>query len=193
VAQINLLKQQDSTSNFGQFLPGLFVKVLTVAVICLFAYYGWLFLKAKKLVNNISAAEKTISDSKTQAATMPGRDELLTRQAQLKELSGLISKHTYMSQLIPALAKVTLKTAIYTSLKSAGDGNMTLSVALPDMNELDKFLQVFDRPEFSKNFNNLRIGSIHKVQSNGRLYYKFDVIMTYNTSLLNYNGSAISK
>ena len=143
MAQINLLKQQDSSSNFGHFLPGFFVKALTLAVICLFVYYGWLYFKAKKLVNNINVSEKVISDSKTQAATMPGRDELLTRQAQLKELSDLISKHIYFSQLIPALAKVTLKTAVYTSLKTSGDGSLILSVALPDMNELDKFLQVF--------------------------------------------------
>ncbi len=127
----------------------------------------------------ISQAQQTVSG-------VNNRDELYTRQAQLQQFDGLIGKHLYWSNLFPALAKVTLKQASFTSISATKDGQLDVAVSVPDLLAVDKFLQVFDRPEFNANFNNLRIGAVGKIVSGGQTAYSFDARFNFNSSLLQY-------
>ncbi len=185
--QINLLKQNSSAgASWDQVITWVFRLFLAVFV-GIVVYWGWLWYSNYSLGNKIMAAEQTISEQKSEVAKDNGRQELLLRQQQLKELEKLLDSHLYWSQLMPELARVTLKNASYASIKGLSDGNLTLSVVVPSTEDLDKFLQVFDETvKFNKYFSNLRIGPINKIQSGQGLSTKFDVRMNYDPNLLKY-------
>lgn len=191
MAQINLLKQQKTIGRGSlSFLPGLFVKLLVLILAAVVAYYGWSIIKERQVKKETASLQKKVAENKAAAAQNPDRDELLTRQQQLLKLSTLLDNHVYWSQVMPELAKATLKTAHYNSLKVAGDNTLVLNVNVPNLSELDKFLQVFDLPEFSKNFSNIRVGAFHTSQNGDQTVINFEVKMAYNPALLKYNPSA---
>ncbi len=186
MAQINLLKQ-NTTGAVTQKIPSLIAKLLGVVFIAAIGYYAWLFFEMRSVERQSKDIEQQISKEKGSIVEVKQRDELLTRQLQLKELGSLMQAHTYWSSLLPELAKVTLKTASYTSIHAANDGELSLVVNVPGVAELDKFLQVFDRSEFNENFSDVSIGSISKTQDQGSLYTTFEVRMKFNPALLRYS------
>ncbi len=186
MAQINLLKQKSQGQNFLHYLPSILVKFLAVLLLAVLVYYVWLFVKARSAENEIRNLGQKIVQARSDVAAEEGRDKLLTRQAQLKELENLVSGHVYWSKLLPALSEATLKTASYSSLQILDDGDITLDVTVPTLVDLDKFLQVFDLPEFNKNFSNVRIGAFHKVPSEDKIVFNFEVRMKYNPKLIEY-------
>jgi hypothetical protein len=192
VAQINLLKQSAPSNNLWEIIPKILTRVFAVVLIGLILYYAWLFFRSKSLDNQIAATKVQINTDRQSALNSPQRDELLVRQTQLKDLSGLISSHVYFSQLLPVLAQDTLKTASYSSLKADASGNLTLAVTVPTLEDLDKYLQVFDLPEVNKNFSNVRIGGYTKVNIAGSTAISFQVNMQYNPSIIGYNASSAS-
>ena len=191
MAQINLLKQNSKNSNIVDIFWSSIVKALVLVVLGIVVFYGTLYFKIKKTTENVSELEQSIQVANKDIGSVQGKEELVTRQAQLKELGIILSKHQYWSQFIPEIAKVTLKSANYVSLEAMSDGSLTLILVVPDMTELDKFLQVFDSPSLNKNFSDLRLGAIGTVQREGKIAYQVQVRIKYNTELLKYN-SAIS-
>lgn len=189
MAQINLLKQKSASQNFLEGLPALIVKLLVVVLIGVLVYYGWIYLKQRDVDGQIVELQERIAQSKQSVLENENRNELFTRQAQLQELDKLIEGHLYWSQLMPALANVTLKSANYSGLKILDDGEITLKVTVPDLVELDKFLQVFDLPSVNSKFSNVRIGSFHKVQDEDNTVLSFDVKMQYNPEILKYQST----
>jgi hypothetical protein len=186
VAQINLLKQ-NKTSSFAQTgIVTILAKLSMVAVILLAIYYVWTFFRVRSVEGDIKALTERISVQKQELAQVEKRDEVLTRQAQLKELDGLISSHIYWSQLLPELAKVTLKQSTYLSFQAREEAGINLSVQVPTISDLDKFLQVFDSAKLNKYFSDLRIGAINKVQENENTFVRVDVQLKYNPELLKY-------
>src|SRR5258708_27117170 len=127
-------------------------------------YYGWTIYQVKKANQEITDIQRQISDSSASIQNQQGKEELFTRQGQLKELDNIINKHVYWTQLMPELARVTLKTATYSNLTIGGDGTINLDAAVPTLADLDKFMQVFDLPVFNNNFSDVRIGSFHEEQ-----------------------------
>ncbi len=189
MAQINLLKQKTVSENLWETLPGIFLKLLLVVALGVLAYYAWLYIKINKVNAEITTIKEQNAKNLSTAFSLGQRDEVLSRQAQLKEFSSLVDKHVYWSHLLPEVAKVTLKTASYSSLRGVADGSMTLSVAVPSLNDLDKYLQVFDQPQFNKNFSDVKMGGFHKLVEEGTAMVKFDVQLKYNPNLLLYQSA----
>src|SRR3989344_4578422 len=121
MAQINLLRQTSSSSNFSDASPKIFARFLAIILALLVIYYIWLFISLKTTQNKILETQAKIDTDKQAALNIPRRDEFFTRQLQLKGLEGLVGNHVYWSQLLPELSRVTLKTASYKSL-TAGPG-----------------------------------------------------------------------
>jgi len=188
VAEINLLKQNVPKSGYGNNLPSLLVKFLVVLGVGLVGYWGFLYFNSRKVANEVESTQTALEAAKAQAVNFKDRNEILTRQAQLKTLDSLITGHPYWSHLLPALAKVTLKTSSYSAIRANGDGNIILSVRVPSLQDLDKYLQVFDLQQFNQNFSDVRIGAFHEEPNGQTTNIRFDVKMKYNTTVLNYNS-----
>lgn len=190
MAQINLLKQTSTPYNFKGSGPKILVRVIFVVLVALVIYYIWLFISSKSIDDKIQQTQSQIKSEQQKALGLEGRDELLVRQQQIQSLQGLIAAHPYWSQLFPELARVTLKTASYSSLKVGLGDDLTLSVTVPSLEDLDKYMQIFDLSQFNQNFSDIRISGFTKVQSASSNAIQFQVNMTYGPSLIQYNAAA---
>ncbi len=184
MAQINLLKQTSPSFELWQVIPKFFVRLLLFIFVVLVGYYGWLYISENNTNQKILESQKATKEAKTQALAMTGRKELLTRQLQLKSFDGLVKDHLYWSQLLPLIARSTYNKATYSGLKVAANGDLNLSVNVPDLSEMDRYLQVFDLPEVYKNFYDVKIGAYHKVQNKTSTTISFDVSMQYSKSII---------
>ena len=189
MAQINLLKtQKTSSADPWRIVMSIMVKVLGLLLLILVLYYGYLLFQTSKQNKNIVVLQTKIASDRKELAGTADRDQLLTRQQQLLALQNLVKQHPYWSALLPVLQAATLKSSSYTQLQALQDGTLTLSLRVPDTTELDKFLQVFDLPQFYKNFYNVHIGSIGRTQVGNTLMTSVEVRMQYNTDLLQYKA-----
>lgn len=186
MSQINLLKQSSSPNGNLQKLSKLFAIVFAALAVLLVGYYAWLFIDYSFIGSQIQKAQVQYNSDLQTALAMPQRSELITRQQQLKSFSDLLNSHQYWSQLLPALAAVTLKSASYSDLKVDNTGRVTIQVSVPTLDDLDKYLQVFDLPAVSKNFSNVAIGAYHKEQGKNSTSIQFQVMMDYNPALIQY-------
>lgn len=170
------------------------VRFLVLALLALVAYYIWLFIALNNTEKEINLNQNKIKTDTEAAMHVPKRDELLVRQIQLKELEGVISNHLYWSQLLPEIAKVTLKTASYSSLKVDKSNELVMTVTVPSLLEFDKYLQVFDNPDVNANFSNIRISGLHKIeqgtdfQNSNASPLSFVVNMKINSDLIKYKS-----
>lgn len=155
-------------------------------LVSLLAYYGWLFFESKSIDSKKAAAETQINNDNQTAAASKGRGELLTRQQQLQSLNGLITSHIYWSQLFKPLAEATLKNASYSSLTVGTNNSLTLNVTVPSLEDLDKYMQIFNLPEFAQNFSNVRIGGFTKVQNKNSTSIQFEVQLQYDSKIIKY-------
>lgn len=187
MAQINLLKQPTQASDLWEKLPKFLVRGLAVILVFLVGYYGWLYFQSKKIDGEIIDLQSKINTDAQAAFNAPRRAELLTRQLQLKDLNSLIAAHVYFSKLMPKLAKATLSDASYSSLKVGQDGLLVLSVHVSSLENLDRYLQVFDLPDVNKYFSDVRISSYHKVQGKDSTGISFQITMKYNGGIISYD------
>jgi hypothetical protein len=186
VAQINLLKQGTAGPSFNGNTPKVLIWFFLGVFLIVLGYYGWLFVESKSLDNKLTAAETQINNDSQAATTLSGRGELFTTQQQLQGLATLISSHVYWSQLFQPLADATLKDASYSSLNVDTTNGLTLSVTVPSLEDLDKYMQTFNLPVYNKNFSNLHIGGFSKVQSGNSSSIMFQVQMQFNPQLIQY-------
>lgn len=195
MAQINLLKQKSSTQSFAEALPNIAVKILVLVFLGACVYYGYLFFKAKRVSQDTAAVQGEIQSGANEVeSNRADRDELLTRQNQISELGGLIKTYPYWSQLFPALAKATLKISHYTGIKMSNDGSVSLSASVPDLYQFDKFLQIFDLPEFNENFYDVHISSFAKSKGpDDSLSINFEAKMRFCPELVKYNERCANK
>lgn len=195
MAQINLLKQKTVGENFWDFFPGILAKIMILVFLVAIGFYAWLYFEAKNVEKIILNTQSEIVQKKSTLGNVMERDELLTRQSQIEELKKLVNSHKYWSQLMPILAKSTLKTATYSSLVLTPDGNLNLTVTVPDIKSLDKFLLVFDKKKVYENFSYVKIGGIRetKNQNQEKGVISVDVKLKFNTNLLKYKKSEDEK
>jgi len=184
VAEINLLKQKSSTNSFAAVFPSVLAKILIVVALGVIGYYGWLFVEEKKITSNTVQLQNDIANAKKDALGRTDRYELLTRQGQLIELGKLAGDYGYFTKLFKPLADNTLKFARYTGIKATSDGDITLSVVVPNLESLDKYFQFFNTSYFAENFSDVKIGGYYKVKEKNSEYYTFDIKMKYNTGLI---------
>ena len=184
MAQINLLKQKKNSSDFWTLFTGILVKFLGAVVIFLIVYYGYLFYQAKKTNDATAKVQQQLLLDQKEIDAIPNRDELFTRQQQLKTLLGLVANHPYWSGMLPALASTTLTSANYLTFQAQNDGTMILSVTVPSTEDLDKFLQIFNLPQYNQDFYNVQIAALGKFQVGDTLMTRFDIHMQYNPALL---------
>ncbi len=166
MSDINLLQTPTQTntlfiSETKRFFARILMFVLLIAVVA----YGYLYFDLWNTNKSIASTEKSITKSQSEAFANKDRLELLTRQGQAQQLDTLIKGHLYWSYLLPELARISLKSARYTSIEADGNGKLNLAVALPNYTDLEKFMQIFDLPEYNKQFSNVRIVSITKIQT----------------------------
>ena len=190
MAQINLLKQtasrQPMSASFFKLLPIIFGLVLLGVI----GYYGWLVFSAKSISGKLADLDGKISTESSAAINNPRRGELLTRELQLIDLNSLVAGHLYWSQIFPVLAEDTLKTASYETVTIVPQTNtITLTAQVPTLEDLNKFMQVFNLSKVNQSFSNVRIGGFTQVQGTTGSEVKFTVNMTYDPSIVQYHGS----
>jgi hypothetical protein len=186
MAQINLLKQKTSSSVQWSVAAKIFARFLVLALVALVGYYAWLFFSINQLDAKILSVQQQINKDKEAAFNNKERDQLFTRQQQLQALDKLVASHLYWSSFLPDLAKLTFNKASYSSLQATSKGSLTIAATLPSLQDLDKYLQVFDIPEVNANFYDVKIGSFHEVPQGNTTVIKLDVQMTFDPTLLGY-------
>lgn len=184
MAQINLLKQPTSKTTLA--LPKVFVWVALFVFVGSVVYYAYLSVLIKKAKAETADFQLKIDSDKQEVLTIPQKDEIFTRQLQLKTLSGLIAKHIYWSQLFPKLASVTFNTATYSALRIGSDNSIVLSGIVPSIEDFDLYLQVFDQPDVYKYFNHVKISSFVKVQNKNTTSIKFEATIQYDPAIVQY-------
>jgi hypothetical protein len=191
VAQINLLKQNTSRRPLAESFYRLILMVFGLAVLAVFCYYGWLVFYASSLNGKMADLQQKMNTESQASLNNPRRNELLARQLQLKDLNSLVAGHLYWSQIFPVLAKVTLKKAAYDNIViNPQTSTITLSARVPTLEDLDKYMQVFNLPEFNQYFSNVRISGFTQVQTSTGSMVTFDVSMDYNPDLVQYQPQA---
>ena len=184
MADINLLDNPSGASQIRQKGAKFASRIVGLVLLLSLFAYGFLFYRGWSLDNKIAESQTKIDEYKADFKNSDQREELLTRQEQLKNVDQLIDKHMYWSALLPELAKVTLTSAKYTSIQTNSDGILDLSVTFPSYTEAEKYLQVFDLPEYNKNFSNVRVKSLSKTQQDDLLKTTMNIELTLSPELL---------
>lgn len=186
MADINLLgsdSNRASSANNG-LVPRVVARLMMIFLIVAVAVYAGLFLLSFLSNRSLSTAQKQIDDLQTAALASKDRNELVTRQEQLQQLNTLIDRHVYWSYMLPELARVTLKSARYSEISATADGKMELGVLLPSYSDIEKFMQIFDLPEYNKQFSNVRIVGIDNTQNGTTIETKLRLELTFDPKLL---------
>lgn len=190
MAQINLLSSNSSNKpNPGQMVLSLGIKLLIGILGLLVLYYVWLFWSSSSTIAKTKDLKSKIVQDQSAVLSDKDRQELVVRQGQIKALNALLQNHVYWSNLFPKLAEATLNSASYVSFSATNDGKGSMVVSVPSYSDLDKFLQVFDLPQFSQNFSDLRITSISRSQKGNNLETKAEMQFKYNGSLITKSAS----
>ncbi|GEM_PF-780626 len=193
MAEINLLNQKSTShANIGNLISSIVVKAVLAILLGVVVYYGYLFYKIKTTEATIIQMQNKIKDNQEKIKNFDKRDEIITRQGQLKELKELYKNHLYWSKLIPELSRVTLRTASYLNFSATADGKVTLAAVVPDYASLDKFLSVFDLPEFNRCINDVKLLNISKSQRADTLETKFDLQLKYNPELIHQQPTVVA-
>lgn len=186
MADINLLgtDSHNSSSVNNGMLARLLARLMMLLLFLSVAAYAGLYLLNYLSKNNLETTNTKIEQLQTQALASKDRNELVTRQEQLKQLDVLVDKHLYWSSLLPELARVTLKSARYSEITATSDGKLELSVLLPSYGDIEKFMQIFDLPEYNKQFSNVRIVGIDNTQTGTTIETKLRLELTFNPALI---------
>lgn len=185
MSEINLLHSDPSvggrSSSFAAKFIARIILLLVVGVILLYAalyFYTW------RNTSKIESVNQQVQTMQTEAMADTERNEVVTRQAQLIELETLIDNHLYWSYLLPELARVTLKSAKYTDIEAKSNGQLNLSVSLPNYGEVEKYMQIFDLPEYNQQFSNVRIIGIDTVQKETAIETLLRLQLTFNSEYI---------
>lgn len=184
MADINLL----STDNTHKFHftqgAGLVVKVLIGVLVLIILYYGYLRWEINHTKSTTSALEAKTVKLTAEAMGRKDRDEIVTRQGQLQSLDGLIKNHVYWSDFLPELARVSLSSSTYASFLADATGVLDVTVVVPTYADADKYVQVFDLPQFNTQFSDLRILSMSKVQEVNLVATQLKLELKFNPNFI---------
>lgn len=183
MAQINLLDSEQKPSFKGKGYSWL-SRLMIVFLLLIAIAYAYLYFHQRSLQSQINTVRGQTATAQKEATTNTAREELLTRQGQLDALNPLIKSHVYWSGLLPELARVSLQQSSYISIEGVSNGNLVLSVRLPTYADADKFLQIFDLPEYNRQFSNVRILSMTKSADQGSSFFIMRVQLTFSTDFI---------
>ncbi len=161
-----------------------FARIFALLVFLAFIAYGVLFVFGWTTQGSIEDTNVAIQTKQAEAMANKDRNELITRQAQLTELETLVNNHMYWSYLMPELARVTLKSARYTTIEAKDTGKLNLTVNLPTYDDVEKYLQIFDLPEYNQQFSNVRVVNITKTQSESDIQIELNIQLTFNPQFI---------
>ncbi len=183
MAQINLLDTEQThgfrRNGYSWLSKGMLALLLLTAL-----FYGYMYIRQGSLQKQINEAREKTAEAQSQATNNTDRDELITRQGQVAALNPLIDDHVYWSGLLPELARISLRQSNYVTISAAANGNLVMSVEMPTYADLDKFLQVFDLPEYNKQFKDVRVLSISKGAEEGAVSYIMRVQLAFNKDFI---------
>lgn len=183
MAQINLL-DGEQTRGFKRNGYSLLSKGMLVLLLLVALFYGYLYIRQGSIQKQINQVREKTAEAQAEATSNTDRNELITRQGQLAALNPLIDDHVYWSGLLPELARISLRQSSYVSISAAANGNLVMSVEMPTYADLDKFLQVFDLPEYNKQFRDVRVLSISKGAEEGSVSYVMRVQLAFNKDFI---------
>lgn len=185
MADINLLQSpsahSSAISNRSRvFLARLlmFILVAVVLGVGLFKFFSWQNGKS------ITETQAKVASAQSEALNSKDRKEIITRQGQVKELNTLVADHMYWSYFLPELAKVTLRTASYSAINMDNKGKLVVTVSLPSYEELEKYMQIFDLPEYNQRVSNVKILSINRQQLTDSLQTIVRLELTFDAEFL---------
>lgn len=165
MSDINLLNSDSGrSSSLAARGKRWFLRVVVVVFIASLLYYAYLFFNAWGLNKDLTESQAAIDSYQTQINQTSNRQELVTRQGQLEEANNLLAEHLSWSYLLPELARVTVQSARYTNIDAREDGELGVTVTVPNYQEADKYLQVFNLPQFNSSFSNVTVVSLLKTQ-----------------------------
>lgn len=184
---INLLGQNDQgkqqfaiKSGFGRAMSSLGAILLLFSVFA----YGFLAFDESRRGSEIDSIRAEIQSIEAQVTSSTELREILVRQGQVKGFQKVATDYSYWSRLLPELARVTLKTGGYASVNVDSDYQLRLGLVLPDFADFDKYLQVFDNPQFNKNLYNVRVVAASKYQSDQTKGVKVELEISVKPDLL---------
>jgi len=183
MAQINLLDSEAQTRFKGHGYSWL-ARAMGVILVLVVLSYVYFYFHQRSLQNKINQVRGKTVTAQNEITANTARNELLTRQGQLISLNPLIKNHVYWSGLLPELARVSLRQSTYSSIEAISNGNLILSIKLPTYADMDKFLQIFDLPEYNRQFSNVRVLSINKAAEEGQISYLMRVQLTFNPDFI---------
>lgn len=181
MAEINLLHSDQVDSGINSGFAAIFIaRLLLILVIVAAVVYVLLYISTWRNGSKLATVNQEVQSLQAEVSANQDRNELVTRQEQLSELETLISKHVYWSYLLPELARVTLKSARYTEIEAESDGKLNLSVSLPSYGDVEKYMQIFDLPQYNQQFSNVRVMGIDTVQKDAAIEILLRVQLTFN-------------
>jgi len=185
MSEINLLQNEgksggENTGLIARLVSRLLILLLVLALLGYAGLYVYNMMTTKKL----ATVKDSVKADQSEALSNKDRNELVTRQEQMLQLKTFVDNHLYWSYLLPELARVTLKSAKYTAIEAHSDGNLNLSVTLPSYQEIDKYLQIFDLPEYNQQFSNVRIVNLSNVQTKDSVETQVELQLTFNPSYI---------
>jgi cell division protein FtsB len=184
MADINLLEKRTTYSQVKERGKRWFLRIVTLVFVLTLALYGYLFFSQWNAEKQIAEHQSVIAKAQSELENNQQREELITRQAQVKKANQLLNDHLFWSGLLPELARVTLTQAQYSSVEISKTGDIFLTVTVPNYEEAEKFLQVFDLPEYNQQFSNVRILALGRAEKNNVLQTTMRLQLTFNPSLL---------
>lgn len=184
MADINLLDQESSVSKIKNQSKQWLSRIAGVILVLSLLLYGYLFYSSWSLNNQIGESQAKITQYQSELQNNKKRDELIARQGQLKYTNQLLDNHMYWSILLPELARVTLNSAKYTSIETNVEGELGLTVTVPSYSDAEKYLQIYDLPEYNKNFSNVRVMSLSKTEQDNLLKTTMRLRLTLDPTFL---------
>jgi hypothetical protein len=184
MADINLLSTTTQTSNTAEHSASLAVKILGGILILLLLFYGYTWLQMRRTQSALASVQTQMNRAQSEAINMKDRGQLITRQGQVQALDTLIKNHLYWSYLLPELARVTLRSASYSTIGADANGVLSLTVNLPSYAEADKYLQVFDLPQYSQQFSDVKVLSITKAQVGSTAQTQLKLQLKFNPEFI---------
>lgn len=185
MAQINLLnKGANDRANISSIISQIIFWLVLLGLIAISAYYIYLYFNTRKVNSSIIEAQNAVKEITDHINTNSSRDEIITRQGQIKEYQQLDKNRIKWSQFIPELARITLNEVRYSSITATSDGKLELQAVTRDYKSVDRFLSVFEDKSYNRCITDVKLLSLSKTQSAQSLETRFTVQISFNPAML---------
>jgi len=184
MADINLLGNTNKGFSFARNGASMAAKILATVLVLVLLYFVFLRLQISQTTRAVNDAQAKTSEVESETLAGKDRGEVVTRQGQVQNLNNLLKSHVYWSGLLPELARVTLKSASYVGFTADTFGVMSVDVIVPTYADADKYLQVFDLPQFNQQFSDVKVLSISKIQSGSTVQTEMKLQLKFNPAFI---------